>query len=50
MHGGAAGSGAPAGTRNGAYRHGDCTKERLAERAALSAMLREARRVLREVG
>jgi hypothetical protein len=30
MHGGAAGSGAPSGDRNGRYKHGGCTKEGLA--------------------
>ena len=35
MHGGAAGSGAPKGERNGNYRHGFYTAEAIAERRGL---------------
>ena len=39
MHGGAPGSGAPSGSRNGMYQHGYYTKEAIAERRALSALV-----------
>ena len=42
MHGGAAGSGAPAGNRN-AFRHGCRTAEAVALRRLASALVREAR-------
>jgi hypothetical protein len=45
MHGGAAGSGAPTGARNGNYRHGRYTKEI----AATRRWLREAAHMLREL-
>src|SRR5271166_802951 len=35
LHGGAEGSGAPCGERNGSYRHGLFTREAIAERRAL---------------
>jgi hypothetical protein len=41
MHGGAQGSGAPKGERNGHYRHGFYTAEAIAERQALRALIRE---------
>jgi hypothetical protein len=41
MHGGAKGSGAPKGERNGHYRHGFYTAEAIAERRALKALIRE---------
>jgi hypothetical protein len=41
MHGGAQGSGAPNGERNGHYRHGFYTAEAIAERQALRALIRE---------
>jgi len=44
MHGGAQGSGAPKGSRNGNYRHGKRTAEAIAERRELMAFIREARR------
>jgi hypothetical protein len=43
MHGGAHGSGAPKGSRNGNYRHGRRTAEAIAERRELTAFIREAR-------
>ena len=43
MHGGAHGSGAPRGERNGNYRHGLYTAEAIAERKAVRAWLRSVR-------
>ena len=43
MPGGAHGSGAPKGSRNGNYRHGRRTAEAIAQRRALMAFIREAR-------
>jgi hypothetical protein len=43
MHGGAAGSGAPSGSKNGNYKHGRYT----AEVAATRSWLREATQMLR---
>ena len=43
LHGGAAGSGAPSGPRNGNYRHGNCTKAAMAERRLLRELLKDAR-------
>ena len=45
MHGGAAGSGAPIGNQN-ALKHGLYTREAIAERKALSKMMREFRETL----
>ena len=45
MHGGAAGSGAPQGARNGNYKHGRYTKEV----AATRQWLREATHMLRDL-
>jgi hypothetical protein len=45
MHGGAHGSGAPSGSRNGNYKHGRYTAEMVAARR----WLREATRTLREL-
>ena len=39
MHGGAKGSGAPSGQRNGQYRHGERTKAAIAELERFSALL-----------
>ena len=39
MHGGAPGSGAPKGERNGNYRHGFYTAKAIAERRALRALI-----------
>lgn len=49
MHGGALGSGATAGARNGSYRQGQFTKDAIAERAGLSGTLRLMRATLREI-
>jgi hypothetical protein len=46
MHGGAKGSGAPRGERNGSYRHGLFTREAIAERRALRALIRDFRGAL----
>jgi glucans biosynthesis protein len=46
MHGGAAGSGAPRGSRNGAYKHGGFTGEAVAERQMVRQLLRHARELL----
>jgi glucans biosynthesis protein len=46
MHGGAKGSGAPPGERNGSYRHGLFTREAIAERRALRALIRDFRGAL----
>jgi hypothetical protein len=43
MHGGAHGSGAPSGERNGNYRHGFYTAEAIAERKAVRDWLRAIR-------
>ncbi len=43
MHGGAPGSGAPRGERNGRYRHGYWTQEAVAERRMLRAWIRSTR-------
>lgn len=42
MHGGAKGSGAPKGARNGRYRHGQFTKGAIAERRGIRAFIRKA--------
>jgi hypothetical protein len=46
MHGGAAGSGAPKGKRNGKYRHGHFTAEAIDERRRLASLIRESRDLL----
>jgi hypothetical protein len=43
MHGGAAGSGAQKGERNGQYRHGGFTNEALDERRRLASLIRDSR-------
>ena len=43
LHGGARGSGAPSGERNGQYRHGERTKAAIAERQKFSALLKMLR-------
>ncbi len=50
MHGGAAGSGAPKGERNGNWRHGRFTCEAIAERHAARDLLRSARDLLAALG
>jgi hypothetical protein len=43
LHGGASGSGAPPGKRNGQYRHGERTKAAIAEQKKFSALLKMLR-------
>lgn len=43
MHGGAKGSGAPKGKRNGMWRHGGDTQEAIALRKAISHLLKTLR-------
>jgi len=50
MHGGALGSGAPTGKRNGAFRSGEHTREAIAERQELSALVAECRMMVRRLG
>lgn len=50
MHGGAHGSGAPEGKRNGAFRAGRHTKGAIAERRKLTAMLAVLRAGVRAAG
>jgi hypothetical protein len=45
-HGGARGSGGPAGERNGNFRHGYFTAENVVEREAAREVIRQARKVL----
>lgn len=49
MHGGAAGSGAPRGNQN-ALKHGHYTREALAERQQLQALIRQSRKLLIDIG
>ena len=48
MHGGAKGSGAPRGNTN-ALKHGAFTREALERRARLRGLLREARKLLKDL-
>ena len=48
MHGGAQGSGAPRANRN-ARKHGLFTRDAIAERRQIQALLGEARKLLREM-
>ena len=50
MHGGARGSGGPSGDRNGNFKHGLWTRERVRERRRLRAQIREMRALLRAAG
>jgi hypothetical protein len=47
MHGGAHGSGGPIGERNGNYRHGRDTKERVAIMQAARKLIRQTRSLLK---
>jgi glucans biosynthesis protein len=47
MHGGAPGSGAPRGNRN-ALKHGNYTREAIAERQELKDLVRESRKLLQQ--
>ncbi|HMF07155.1 MAG TPA: HGGxSTG domain-containing protein [Methylocella sp.] len=49
MHGGAKGSGAPSGERNGNYRHGRFTAEAIGERQMLREWIKAARRAATKV-
>ena len=49
MHGGALGSGAPTGNRNGAFRYGLFTKDAIGDRRRLSAMLKVMRAAIKGV-
>ena len=49
MHGGAKGSGAPHGNKN-ALKHGAYTREALNRRAQMRSLIREARKLLRDLG
>jgi hypothetical protein len=49
MHGGAKGSGAPKGSGNGNYRHGQFTCEAIEERQSLRAFIQQARELLANV-
>jgi hypothetical protein len=46
LHGG--GAGAPLGQQNGAWRHGNQTKEAKAKRQSIRTLLREATKLLRD--
>jgi len=46
MHGGASGSGAPRGERNGNYKHGRFTCEAIAERRAIRRFLEECQDIV----
>lgn len=48
MHGGAPGSGAPAGNRN-ALKHGLYTREAIEARRSLKSLLRQARQTLEQI-
>ena len=50
MHGGAKGSGGPAGPRNGNFKHGVWTQESIAERRKVSRNIRDLRRLLKTFG
>ncbi|GAC1588366.1 MAG: hypothetical protein NVS3B5_21510 [Sphingomicrobium sp.] len=43
IHGGAKGSGAPTGERNGMWKHGGCSKEAIALRRAAGRVLKAVR-------
>jgi hypothetical protein len=47
MHGGAPGSGAPFGRRNGNYRHGHFTAAAKEQRRRLKSLIRDARKMVR---
>jgi uncharacterized protein YjcR len=49
MHGGAPGSGAPAGNQN-ARKHGRYTRAAIAERRSLQDLLRQSRKLLQDIG
>ena len=49
MHGGAQGSGAPRGTRNGNYSHGDFTERAMRQRREAADHLRKVRATLADL-
>jgi hypothetical protein len=49
MHGGAAGSGAPRGNQN-ALKSGWCTRQAITERRKISELLRQSRKLIRDIG
>lgn len=49
MHGGAAGSGAPSGSRNGSYSSGAFTREASADHRMISALVAEVRALARSL-
>jgi hypothetical protein len=49
MHGGAPGSGAPSGKRNGNYRHGHFTAEAQEQRRQLRLLIQGARKTVRSL-
>ena len=49
MHGGAKGSGGPAGERNGNFKHGLWTHESVAMRNAMRSTIQETRALLQEI-
>jgi len=50
MHGGAIGSGAPTGNRNGRYRNGYRTREAMAEHAEIMGWVRMCREMAKAAG
>jgi hypothetical protein len=50
MHGGAQGSGAPCGKRNGAYRTGAFAKAAIKDLRTMRALVRESREMLDDIG
>jgi hypothetical protein len=48
MHGGTAGSGAPASNQN-ALKHGLSTREMVEQRKAVNTLLRRSRKILQEI-
>lgn len=49
MHGGATGSGAPSGNRNGRYRNGYRTREAMSEHAEIMSWVRMCREMAKAV-
>jgi hypothetical protein len=49
MHGGAQGSGAPSGKRNGSYRTGAFTKAAIKDIRTVRALVRESREMLDDI-
>ena len=49
MHGGAKGTGAPKGNQN-AFKHGTYTSEAFRQRAEIRELIKEAQKLLKEIG